>query len=307
MLFQSTNEAINELNTTQKSAVLHADFNNPAWQLVPRHGDVLLGLYLDAAATRTLVVTMVIGGMTVGKFRIEPGTKVLAFLGVSYLSLLALCYHEVSYRYDYEPGHLLQFIFGHIGADRQAFSQKACLEIPLENRDEYSSSETTFLYTSGLGGLVAPSSDQLNGSYHQPSLKDVTDTKHHWRKLSESVRERLYAIEEELMQVTWNPAPLEHCLDRDERCACHSDMPDMQDHVQSCESSSIWFDEILICDNCSSRLSSSPGIVTRSLTKSDQSISFVHSSGRHFCTIRGKPGRMVMFDGAKPCFPSEQC
>ena len=103
MLFQSTNEAINELNTTQKSAVLHAEVSNPAWQTIPRHGDVLLGLHLYAAATRTLVVRMVIGGMTVGRFRIEPGTKVLAFLGVSYVNLLALQYHNVSYYYDYDP------------------------------------------------------------------------------------------------------------------------------------------------------------------------------------------------------------
>lgn len=295
---QTQNEARHRMDVENKLAMLHVECFNASCQKVPRHGDVLMGVkYLDTIST---TVKLLVGPCVVSKHTLSLGDKHLALSNCSYISLIALYNHAVGFKCDDEERScLILLVYGHVKREFHPLLQtlSTYISIPTTHRDEYSKENTDFVCQNGMGCLTRP---QAWKHERQREIWEMAHPSKQWRHYSLPACARVQAIKGELMKRTWNPQRLEFCLDDSEKVL--KECWRSRNGKFSETGSLLWYDEIGIIDGVvpDSFILQEPSYTRSAL--SDSSVRFLHSSGRTWLTIKGKPGRQLFYDSTKPHF-----
>ena len=263
-------------------------------------GNALVGIHLSTDACLPATVDVKIGGTPVSRLTLFPGDKCLTLEDATCCHLDALQYHAVELSGAAVELTLVYCIFDDAVTDYIARTIHLYL-VPEHLRSIHTKKQPLIGFGYGMGVVVSGDETTMAVAVMGGHSRMIDVYKVHqpisWRVRGRRTIEKVAAFKEELMAAAWHPHRMpEWCWDSDERadfpppCASPKQAP-----------SRVWWDEVLVTDGDAPTVSQHSGMVSLRLPEGD-SVCFVASTGRGFVTVRGKPGRHVCFDAAKPCW-----
>lgn len=264
--------------------------------VVSRHADIFMGLYYDVKASQSLDVEVFIGDYPISVLHMEPGEKTLAFEGVTFISLVSLHHHEVRLR----PACLssachIHLIYANVSGARGMLATKTLFFVtPEHSRSTRARSNPVLRYISGMAWLDDKEPPEWLDPLCLPQFPDSqTKAAKALATQQAACTAKLDHFRRELMESAWHPR--RHLL----WCVDTEDAEDLQVERPECNSTFLWYDEVLVIS------SSTVPVVNSSLKlvrhqDGGAHLCFLHSNGRTRIKIKGKEDRWLALDPTKP-------
>lgn len=268
---------------------------------VSRHCDVFMGLYYgrDAKGEDPLEVDVFIGGYPVCVLSLSPGEKMLAFEGVTFISMISLCMHDVRLRPRCLSSagdlHLVHARLSEAGRTSLC-TETVCFLTPEASRGARTRESPYLRYIHGMCGLskwIRPADAVAIRlpAFPDPQQKAAAAA----RRAQAACREQLDRFRDELLQAAWHPSRhVQWCLDTDDLEGLEGLLPSSFEN-----SSRLWYDEVLVI---STGAQPAVGGGLEVVRHHDRGSVFrcLQSDGRTWMDVRGAPGRYLALDPGKP-------
>lgn len=267
---------------------------------ISRHADIFMGLYYDGKASTPIDVEVLIGGIPVCVLKLDPGEKILAFEGVTFISMVSLCYHDVRVRPDdLSSLHHLHVIYAHLSTDaRQEIQTKSLFFItPEHSRSALTRTCPVIGYASGMVHCTDQKPTWTNAvalpEFPDPHTKAAEALAKRQAARQAACQAQVQQFKKQLLETAWHPwRHIQWCLDIE-------DAKDLLSATPGSISSSLWYDEINVIESHELPTVKSSMKLVKHHNKNAY-FCCLHSNGRICLKIKGRAARWLALDPTKP-------